>query len=608
MFNILKVVLNNFKSFKGEHTLNLLEVQGMVFLTGKNEKTPSLMRNGAGKTSLIDAISWCWYGKTSDGVKGNEVINRECKTCSVTVYSIVGDQECIVQRTQSPNLLTLNSQVIENDVIPKTIRLSYEAFCYSILIPQNGQMFFDLSPTEKLNLFSDILGLNYWVELSDKAAVECKKINSKFNEIYVKNASLKGNQESLNNTLTQLKDKSSVWEDEQRDVISSIAISIEGTTGQRTLTEKAIKAKNKELKKLQPKLNSLEQEINALGQQIDVTEEVKQEVMTEYKLIDADINRLKKEKEKLLNLKGTCSLCLQDIDPDHVKLETVRLESELKELFSKKEILTDERLCVDEELAKLNTQRNYLIGQFHNLTDEKDELVKETSNLEWNFNSYQRNIEGLKISLEEEKQRKNTYQELIQDKQQQLEDISNLIEENLENLNILEQQLKATEYWVSNFKKIRLLIIEEVLLSLEIEVNNNLESLGLVKWKIEFDIERENKSGGVTKGFSVLVYDPDAEKPIKWETFSGGESQLLRLAGALGLSNLILERAGLISKIEVYDEPSTHVSNVTALVETLHRRVVEQNKTIILVDHSAIEYPFDATLTVIKDENGSRIQ
>lgn len=62
-----------------------LENRGLVFIEGENLDDTSAQSNGAGKSSLVDAISWCLYGVTARGVSGDAVINRKAeRDCLVT--------------------------------------------------------------------------------------------------------------------------------------------------------------------------------------------------------------------------------------------------------------------------------------------------------------------------------------------------------------------------------------------------------------------------------------------------------------------------------------------------------------------------------------------
>lgn len=62
-----------------------LQERGLVFIEGENLDDTSAASNGAGKSSLVDAISWCLYGITARGVSGDAVINRKAeRNCAVT--------------------------------------------------------------------------------------------------------------------------------------------------------------------------------------------------------------------------------------------------------------------------------------------------------------------------------------------------------------------------------------------------------------------------------------------------------------------------------------------------------------------------------------------
>jgi DNA repair exonuclease SbcCD ATPase subunit len=188
-------------------------------------------------------------------------------------------------------------------------------------------------------------------------------------------------------------------------------------------------------------------------------------------------------------------------------------------------------------------------------------------------------------------------------KQTQLKTVSDLIDR-------YEKDRIAVNFWITGFKRVRLFLVEQTLRQLEVEVNNNMASLGLNDYRIEFDVERENKSGGVTKGFTVLVYSPDHDKPVRWEAWGGGVTHRLRLAGDLGLANLIMERAGLTGSVEFYDEPSRHLSQEGLLdvAETLHQRALTGNKRVFLVDHASIDFgDFAGCYFITKTADGSQI-
>lgn len=239
------------------------------------------------------------------------------------------------------------------------------------------------------------------------------------------------------------------------------------------------------------------------------------------------------------------------------------------------------------------------------LTNQSD-FERQLRKLERDKDSAQADIRSIKASMVP---RENPYAGQIAEKLAAKATAKKMITALEADIELMDADHAAVSYWVTGFKRVRLFIVEETLRQLELEINNSLASLGLLDWHIELDVERENKSGGITKGFTVLVHAPGAPGPVKFEAWSGGETQRLRLAGDLGLANLIMERAGLTSTIECFDEPSRHLSQegMLDLAETLHQRAIDQQKRILVIEHNLLDYPYTGAITVVKDAKGSHL-
>ena len=168
----------------------------------------------------------------------------------------------------------------------------------------------------------------------------------------------------------------------------------------------------------------------------------------------------------------------------------------------------------------------------------------------------------------------------------------------------------AATFCVGVFRDLRLWIIEQALLDFEICVNNALSELGLNEWRVSFDVERQTAAGTVSKGFTVLIQSPESGGPVPWEGWSGGETQRLRLAGAMGLSDLVRAQCGFKSSIEVWDEPTQHLSRegVEDMLRFFRDRAREQGRQVWLVDHvTQPGWQFDGTVVVVSDRRGSHI-
>ena len=74
-----------FPSLEIENFLALTEAKlslsdrGLVLIQGENNANTSATSNGSGKSSIADALCWCWFGVTARGVTGDAVVNNVAK-------------------------------------------------------------------------------------------------------------------------------------------------------------------------------------------------------------------------------------------------------------------------------------------------------------------------------------------------------------------------------------------------------------------------------------------------------------------------------------------------------------------------------------------------
>lgn len=86
-------------------TINL-SGRGLVLIEGENLQDASAQSNGAGKSSLVDAVAWVLYGITARGVTGDAVVNRKAgRDCSVTMDFTVDGQQWLIERGRKDKAL-----------------------------------------------------------------------------------------------------------------------------------------------------------------------------------------------------------------------------------------------------------------------------------------------------------------------------------------------------------------------------------------------------------------------------------------------------------------------------------------------------------------------
>lgn len=83
-----KLIIENFLAIT-EAEINLAD-RGLVGIQGINHADTSATSNGSGKSSIADALCWCWFGVTARGSSGDEIINDDAKK-NTRVVSVLED-------------------------------------------------------------------------------------------------------------------------------------------------------------------------------------------------------------------------------------------------------------------------------------------------------------------------------------------------------------------------------------------------------------------------------------------------------------------------------------------------------------------------------------
>lgn len=604
MFDITRIELNNFKSYVGKHEFDFPTEPGLYFLTGSNELEPRLESNGSGKSTLLDAIYWCLYGKTPRGLRAGDIVSWGERGCGVSLFITVGKETYVIRRTQNPNSLTINGDSVDQSGLDRVLNVTPTAFMYSVLMPQFGQSFYELSPSDKLSLFSQIMNLENWLEYSHKAADEADTLEEQISSLSRQIGALELSLQTADSELQSLRDKSAGFEAEQKKVADRAHRNI-------MIFEAKASQLKEEIEKHEEELAAIDIAISANSDVVkkayDAMENARQKTLSSTSnfakscaLLEAAV----KEYDRLAELTGTCPTCQQGIDDGHM---TAHLKHKKKHINALRANWDKGSAEVDRVQKALTAATN----AYNEATKNRDKFNtprRQISNL---IDDAKRNLAVVKNSLKAQLDavpEDNPYAALLAEKESRIKrDKERQIKLGVD-VAALTAKYDTANFWVAGFKKVRLFIIEETLRALEVEVNSSLNSLGLNDWSINFDVERENKSGGVTKGFTVLVRAPGQADAAKAEAWSGGESQRLQLACDLGLANLIMQQAGLVNTIEFYDEPSKHLSKagLLDLAETLRSRAIDDNKRIFLVDHNIPEFgDFNDVITITKDEEGS---
>lgn len=610
-----EIRLTNFKSFLGEHRLSFPSGSNGIFMVVAENKVESkLGSNGGGKSSLLcDSVAFCLYGRTMRGARAKNVSpwNSPGKT-KVECDIILRNKIVTISRGWRPNFLRIIEDGHKTEVtqgqLDSYLGLNFPAFCQSVVWGQFNPMFLDLSSTEKLELFSNVLNLDYWLEKSNKALSESIILKEGMRLARDRSFFLKGKLQSIDSELERNKRLSEGFESEVSRKIQELYEDIDllGKDHEDTLEK---------LSRIGESLTSLKDEISStegsmkedLGTYKSLVED-RDSVNNRLKELDFHIAAHKKELKKLENISDSCPYCGQSVEEEYLDDKRSQIHGTINDE-------TSTRNSILSEFESLQAK----VGEYEKRLDSKEDLISEKKRM---VNSLEHKAEILKMSLDKilnnidykvkaakvESKRPNPYIEAMNSlmlKKEKAENELSRISKDLEGKESLHDSMR---HWVKGFKQIRLFQIEELLSVFKAQVNSNLIQLGLEDWGVEFDIERESSTGSVVKGFHLLVKNPQSPEPVPIESWSGGEYQRLRIAVNMGLSHLISERTGIVMDKLIVDEPTTHL-NSQGIVDLLDSLSSIPDKQIWVIDHHSLDWGgFSGYLKLVKDSDGSRIE
>lgn len=584
-----KLVISDFKEYIGKHILNLTSLGlGVHFVRGVNEVDPELGSNGASKSTIFDALRWCLFGSTVKGLKNPDVKTWGGKnTAVVKLYVEVGTRRHLIRRSTKTNGLSIDDLAASQEGVERLIGMNSVMFDHVILMGQGEDLFLDLSPTPKLNVLSETLDLERWDRRSVHAKREKESAESEATRIKYLLAGLEDNLVKREDDLKAEKERMADWEKARSDRDEARGVRI-------SELRKQLEKLDKVWGKYDLAYDYAETELRASRKRQQDLLDQRGELASQEVVFINSIEAL----EKTMKSGDKCPTCGQKLPGDHKDLR-VKKAKELKKLEAEYDELLDKRSDVDESVEKIKKE---ISGFIEASNDAQDGMTRTGSQRA----EVKAELSQLTKNGRIDDDRDNPYAEAVAKYRSDIKELSAEIADLKKKQNKYERRALRLHEWVGYFKQIRLYLLQEALEELEAETNLMLPTVGLNGWSISYDIERETKAGKVTPGLTVSILKPTMSKPVRWESWSGGEAQRLRLTASIALSKMLLRRAGLECDTLILDEPTQHLSPEGVRDTASLLCDLGDSNQIFFVDHQAVESNrFSSVITVTKTTAGA---
>jgi len=584
--HVASITIENFKSFVNATTIHFTETVGLIFFGGVNEVEPRLGANGAGKSSLWDALIWLLYGKTARGNLASEITSWGQSRPRVQALFRIDGQFFWLERWGSPNkLYTKDDQnekpyAIDQRDVEVTIGLTYKRFLQSVIFGQMVPLFLDLTIPQRGELLDEVMDLGLWLRASERASKSMAEFQSAARKASNQADVLAGEVRGLESE-DAIQKQIDEWEEQRHKLIEIELAKIEALEKELDVSLENKKLAEQETAGDSRAISECETRISELTEKIETAS--KKQYKWRAERVELDVQKAFFAKH-LSHSGASCPQCGQIMTEQMLRSSIAKIQEKIKE--------------AEKEETRYLAQRDSLRKALAGVTSRLETLRRQDRDIETRISMLSLRISAQERAIEEaiarvEQQHAshaNPHAKRLQAVLQRRAALAAQIDELRAEAAVAAANAARSDYWRTAFKRVRLFLVARVLTTFEVETANAASVLGLPGWQIKYATEVETKSGSMKAGIQVLVQSPLASAP--WEVWSGGEGQRIKLAVSLGMAAMIQRSAGVNFTWEVYDEPAAWLSSegIDDLLECLDYRAQITKKAVWIIDPRGFNY------------------
>lgn len=548
---IISFEVENFGSYK-KLEMDLTD-KGLVLIHGPT---------GCGKSTIMDAITWCLYGKTAKEVNSNDVIGWESEFCAgrVTVHVGGGDVLITVTRVRGNRCdlqFTINEGVPIrgkdlNDTqkqIDDYLGASFDRFINSAYSHEfgNSAKFFTSSAKERRSLLESIVDLSVPKKIQDKCSDRLSTLRKEIKELDLSARSLEGQQIQLKKSKAIICKNNESWRLEQSERIIELE----------NLYNNFDKIKQSEINTLSTKLEAaankildLEDSLKTLQKNFDSTD------------FDVEINQIQES-----NRCNECGGVKQSAEP--------QVQAKLK--------------------AKERQQR--LDGKIQSVKDQIEANGRLLDNIHQSLEKAKAVVNTYDNQLKQEKSKISPFKAQMDRVAVDCSDLESLIKTTDNNKKVLCNKEYLLEKLQEISSSVRSQIVDNCIKAVQDRTNGILEKY----FDSEFQIEFEAKDGD-----KVNVSVRSGCNQCSFLQLSRGQRRLLQLSFTIACMEAASNHLGMHSNVLFFDEFLDGLDDhfkrrAHALLEELSAN----HSTILVIDHSEeFKTCFDSKIEVSRDAEG----
>jgi len=243
MFHLKNITVKNFLSVGNQTQAVDFDKQALTLVLGSNldlggDDTGS--RNGTGKTTIVNALSYALYGQALTNIKKENLINKtNGKAMLVTVEFEKNNTKYRIERGRKPNILKLfvndnqlKTEESEDDsqgdsretqkAIEQMLEMSHTMFKHLVALNTYTEPFLSMKAADQREIIEQLLGITLLSEKAEVLKLQVKESKELITAEQYKIEGIKGANENVQKSIDSLGIKSSAWETKKTADIENI--------------------------------------------------------------------------------------------------------------------------------------------------------------------------------------------------------------------------------------------------------------------------------------------------------------------------------------------------------------------------------------------------
>ena len=567
-------------TFKTISWKNFLSTGNQPTTVSLDDASTSLIigTNGAGKSTILDALTFSLYGKSFRKINKGQLINTTNeKNCFVEIEFVVNNVEWKVERGIKPNVFKIyrdgkeldqNASAIDQQkwLEQNVLKMNYKSFTQIVILGSSSFVpFMQLPTNSRREVVEDLLDIKIFSSMNEIVKGRMRLIKDEIRTLELKKESLKDKVDMQKNFIQQI-------ENQSKEDISSKEHQINTLLTEENLFMHKNENINKDVVILQEKMSSLEGSASKLREYGNIKGKLSNK-----------ISGIVKE-HKFFSENRVCPTCEQNIE------ESFRV-NRISDSQSKAEELQKGY----QELLNAIKKEEERESQFQQISGDLSKLLNGITQNNSHINGCQKQIKRLEQEIQtitSQVANRNTEHE-------KLEQFRTGLQDTFENISEKKEKITYLDFTYNLLKDggVKTQIIKKYLPIINQQANKYLQ---MMDFYINFKLDEE---------FTETIESPIHED-FSYASFSEGEKMRIDLALLFTWREIARMKNSVNTNLLIMDEVFDSSLDGFGTEEFLKIiRFVIKDANIFVISHKeGLEDKFDSVIKFEKQGNFSRIE